>query len=127
MDRKTFLGTIVALPVGIFLVHCSSSSGGSSDSNAPGAAPVRSGTQTVYTSSNTGSPAHVHTFAIDDMSFTSPPSGGVSGDTNNVGGHTHSVAISMAELQQVATGQSVSVTTSNVSSHVHVFTFLKIA
>lgn len=126
MDRKTFLGTLVALPVGLFLVSCgSNSSGGSSNPNTPGAAPTKSGTQNIYTSSNVNS--HIHTFSIDDTSFATPPAAGVSGDTSSNAGHTHSVSVSMAQLQQVATGQSVTVATSNVGNHTHVFTFTKIA
>ncbi len=125
MNRKTFLGTLVVLPIGMFLVNCSSSSS-SSDANAPATLPIKSGTQTVYTSNNSGLPTHAHTFGIDDMSITSPPSAGVSNDTSSVSSHSHSVSISMAELAQMAAGQSVSITTTNVSSHVHVFTFMKI-
>ena len=102
-------------------------SGTSNDPNAPAAPPMKSGTQNVYTSNDTGSPLHSHTFGIDDMSFTTPPSAGIMGDTSNATGHTHSVSITMAQLAQVATGQSVMVTTTNVYNHVHVFTFVKIS
>jgi len=127
MDRKMFLGTLIALPVGLFLVSCSSSNNSGSSGSAPAAPPSKSGTLTTYTSSNDGSPTHSHTFSIDDSSFTTPPSAGISGDTSNSAGHTHSVSISMAGLQQVGMGESVMVTTSNVSAHTHDFTFVKVA
>jgi hypothetical protein len=126
MDRKQFLGTLVALPVGIFLVHCSSSSNTSSgsDSNAPAAPPTQSAGMDVYTSSNND--AHFHTFSLDDSAITAPPADGVSGDTSNNSDHTHSVQISTDQLTQVSMGSSVEVTTSLVSGHTHVFTFVKI-
>ena len=130
MDRKQFLGTLLVLPVGIFLVHCGSSdyssgSGGSSDANAPAAPPTNSGAQDVYSSSTVSS--HFHTFAVDETSFSAPPAAGVSGDTSSAGAHTHTVSISSDQLQQVATGQSVTVTTGSAGGHTHVFTFVKLA
>jgi hypothetical protein len=134
MDRKQFLGTLVALPIGIFLVHCSSDSspaaanaGGDSSQNPnpPGAAPTDSGGQSVYTSSITG--GHDHTFTIDDTSFTAPPDAGVSGDTSTDSSHSHSVSVTSAQLASVETGDSVSVTTGVAGGHTHVFTFVKVA
>ncbi|HEY4158411.1 MAG TPA: hypothetical protein VGM29_09945 [Polyangiaceae bacterium] len=124
MDRKEFLGTLVALPVGLFLVSCSSDKMGS---DSPAAPPTRSGTQTVYTSSDSGTPLHHHTFGIDDASFSAPPSAGLTGDTSNESSHTHSVVVSMAQLGQIATGQTVTVTTDIVQGHAHIFSFVKIA
>jgi hypothetical protein len=123
MNRQTFLGTLVILPIGTFLVHCSSTSSGSS--NASAAPPTKSGTLTTYTSSNVQS--HVHTFMLDDMSVAAPPSAGVSGATSAEQSHSHLVSISSDQLQQIATGQSITVTTSSVSGHTHVFTFVKVS
>jgi hypothetical protein len=121
MTRRTLLGAIVALPAGVFIVHCSSSS--STDSTSPGAPPQRVGTQTIFTSSVTIS--HSHTFTIDDSAIASPPAAGLSGPT--VGGdHSHNVSISMADLQHMAAGQTV-VTATTGQTHSHVFTFLKVA
>lgn len=126
MDRKHFLGTLLVLPVGIFLVHCSSdASSGSSDANAPAAAPTQSGGMDVYTSSTVQ--AHSHTFSFDDGSISAPPADGVSGDSSSAAGHTHTVAISMAQLQQISSGSSVQVTSGDTGGHTHVFTFVKIA
>lgn len=139
MDRKHFLGTLLALPVGIFLVNCSSSddssstpsgSAGSSGStgasaNTPAAAPTQSGGMDIYTSSTNSQ--HSHTFTLDDSAITSPPTAGVSGDSSDVGMHTHTVAISMDQLTQVGMGQSVEVTSGVAGGHTHVFTFVKIA
>jgi hypothetical protein len=126
MDRKRFLGTLLVLPVGIFLVHCSSTASTSSGgANAPAVPPIQSGGMDVYTSSTVQ--AHSHTFSLDDASISAPPTDGVSGDSSDVQGHTHTVAITMAQLQQVSTGSSVQVTTGDAQGHTHVFTFVKIA
>jgi hypothetical protein len=141
MDRKQFLGTLVALPIGIFLVHCSSdsttsssASGGtgggsagssSADPNAPAAAPTQSGGMDVYTSSVTSS--HHHTFTLDDAAIGTPPAAGVSGDSSTDGMHSHTVAITSDQLAMVGMGDSVEVTSGVTGSHSHVFTFVKIA
>jgi len=114
------------LPIGVFLVRCSSSgSSTGAGGDAPAAPPSKNGTQDVYSSSNVQ--AHFHTFSLDDASITAPPAAGVSGDTSSDQDHTHSVSISADQLQQVSTGQSVTVTTSSSQSHTHVFTFVKVS
>jgi hypothetical protein len=137
MDRQKFLETLLILPVGVFLVRCSSSgtsysgtggttgtAGSSGGTRPPAAAPTKSGTQTIYSSSNDQS--HFHTFALDDGALTDPPSAGVSGETSLAQSHTHSVTISSDQLQQVGMGQSVIVITSSNSGHTHAFTFTKV-
>jgi hypothetical protein len=125
MDRKHFLSTLLVLPVGIFLVHCSSSTSSSGSSNPPAAPPTQSGGMDVYTSST--AQAHSHTFSLDDTAISAPPADGFSGDSSVAAGHSHTVAISMAQLQQVSTGSSVEVTSGDAGGHTHVFTFVKIA
>ena len=133
MDRKQFLGTLLVLPVGVFLVHCGSDSSsnntsggtGSSDPNAPAAPPAQSNGMDVYTSSTNS--AHTHTFTLDDSAITTPPAAGVSGDSSTDEAHSHTVAISSDQLAQVATGASVEITSGQASAHTHVFTFVKIA
>ena len=140
MDRKQFLGTLFALPIGIFLVHCSSDasssgsstggatasggSGGGADANPPAAAPTQSSGMDVYTSSTNSS--HHHTFTLDDMDLSSPPAAGVSGDTSTDGMHSHTVDISADQLTSVGMGESVEITSGVAGSHTHVFTFVKI-
>jgi len=116
-------GTLIALPAGLFLVSCSSSD--SSSSGTPAATPQKSGMQIVYTSSNVQS--HTHTFTLQMSDIAMPPSDGVSGPTSNDGGHTHAVSISMAQLQNVGSGDSVKVTTTSVSGHTHEFTFVNVS
>jgi len=114
-------GTLIALPVGLFLVSCSSSDSGGGAS----AGPQKSGTQIIYTSSNVQS--HMHTFGLAMSAIATPPADGVSGSTSNDGGHTHEVSISMAQLQSVGSGESVKITTSSVSGHAHEFTFVNVS
>jgi len=136
MKRRDFVETLLVLPVGVFLVECGSnsysgsngyggSSGGSSGSNAPAAPPAVSGSQAVYASSEVL--AHHHTFGIELGYFTNPPSSGLSGETSEEGQHHHSVSVSMADLQSVETGNSVTVTTGTTAGHSHVFTFTKVS
>ena len=118
-------GTLVALPTGLFLVSCGSSSSDMSSGDDPAAAPQKSGAQIVYTSSMVAS--HSHTFGLDTSAIAMPDAAGVSGATGNEGGHTHEVSISMEQLQKVGSGQSVKVTTTSVSGHTHVFTFVNVS
>ncbi len=79
----------------------------------------------VYTSTTVSQ--HSHTFSLDDTAISAPPTDGVNGDSSTAQGHSHTVAISMAQLKQVATGSSVQVTSGDAGGHTHVFTFVKIA
>jgi hypothetical protein len=132
MIRREFIklsvGSVVAMGGSLFLVSsvssCGSSSGGSS-ADDPAAPPQQSGTQIVYTTSNVD--AHFHTFGIDTSAITAPPTDGVSGDTSSDAGHTHTVAVSMAQLQSVGAGQTVKVATGSTSGHTHTLTLVKLA
>jgi hypothetical protein len=120
---KLTVGSVVALGGSLFFVSCGGGSSGAGDD--PAAPPQQSGTQIIYTTSVAA--AHFHTFGIDTSAFASPPAGGVSGATSDDGGHTHSVAVSMADLQSVGAGQTVKVTTGSASGHTHVLTLVKVA
>jgi hypothetical protein len=134
IGRRAFAETLLVLPVGLFLLRCGSSdassqsdgTGGtpSSGANPPSAAPVANGSQVTYTSSDSG--GHSHTYSIDVSAFTAPPAAGLSGETSNDEGHTHTVAVSAAQLSQIGAGQSIQVTTGSTSGHTHVFTFVKL-
>ena len=128
MIRREFVklttGSLVALGGSLFFVSCGGDSG-TSDADQPAAPPVQSGTQIVYTTSNVG--AHFHTFGIETSAFATPPTDGVSGSTSNDAGHTHTVAVSMSDLQSVGAGQTIKVTTGSASGHTHVLTLVKVA
>ena len=118
----TLAGTLVALPAGLFLVSCSENETPNGDN--PAAAPVKNGTQIVYTSNTVDE--HSHTFGLDASALAMPPTDGVTGSTSSDSGHTHAVSISSEQLQNVSTGESVKITTQSASGHTHVFTFVKV-
>ena len=127
MIRREFVklttGSLIALGGSVFLVSCGGY--GATSAEDPAAAPQQSGSQILYTTSVDD--AHFHTFGIDASAFASPPADGVAGSTSNDDGHTHPVAVSMADLQSVTAGQTIKVTTGSASSHTHVLTLVKIA
>jgi hypothetical protein len=127
MDRREFVnltvGSVIAVGGSLFLVTCGSS-GGTSVDNSPAAPPTQSGTTITYTTSNVS--AHFHTFGVDVSAFSSPPAAGVSGSTSTDAGHMHTVAISMADLQNVEGGQTVLVTTGSTDGHMHVLTLVQV-
>ena len=102
-------------------------SGGSTGvlQNPPAAPPQASGGQIIYSSSMTS--AHFHTFALDQTALTSPPAGGVSGDTSLVAQHVHTVTVTSDQLSAVGAGQTIQVMSGLSAGHTHVFTFTKIA
>jgi hypothetical protein len=128
MIRREFVkltaGSVVALGGSLFLVSCGGTTGAAS-ADDPAAPPQQSGTQIVYTTSFVQ--AHSHTFGIETSAFASPPTGGVAGSTSDDGAHTHAVAVSMADLQSVAAGQTIKVTTGLAAGHTHVLTLVKLA
>ena len=101
MIRREFVklttGSLIALGGSVFLVSCGGGYGTTS-ARDPAAPPQQNGSQFVYT-----------------------------GSTSNDDGHTHTVAVSMADLQSVTAGQTIKVTTGSASSHTHVLTLVKIA
>jgi hypothetical protein len=128
MNRREFAnltaGGLIALGGSLFLVSCANDNG-SPSGDSPAAPPQQSGAQIIYTTSFVAE--HDHTFGIEVSAFTSPPTDGAMGSTSNDAGHTHAVAISMADLQNVGAGQTVKVTTGAESGHTHVLTLVKLA
>ncbi len=72
--------------------------------------------------------AHNHSVTIDTADVKIPPAAGISETTSSNVGHTHSFAMSQAQLTAVAAGTAVTITT-GVSdfggSHTHDFTISK--
>ncbi len=123
---------MLLLPCGVLLLRCGSADdsknpgvpSGTSGREPPAAAPTVSGSQAIYTSSQDS--AHYHIFAIPLGDLTSSQSNGVSGDTSENDGHTHTVSVSTKDVQDLHAGQTVAVTTSFDAGHEHVFTFVKV-
>jgi len=128
MNRRDFVERLLVLPVGVFLLRCSSSSTttytATGGSDAPGAPPTLSGSEAIYTSSNVD--AHTHTFGIDLEDFVVPPDNGVSGRTSDDAQHTHTVTVPASVLSRVQSGTSTKVTTSSDAGHTHVFTLVRV-
>ena len=125
IDRRRFLRgagkALVILPFGSFLLQACY--GSSSDGDTPAAPPSTSATQVVYTSSTDD--GHSHRYTVPTTAFASPTD--QQGDTTNDDGHVHSLSITAADLQNVQLGETVTVTTSEVEGHTHVFTLVKVA
>ena len=129
LERRQFLritvGSILILPVGRFLVACGAEAEDPQTPSDNAAAPPRAdGSSIVFSSSS--NEAHFHTFVLEMALMATPPAGGVSGDTASVGGHSHSLSVSMEQLASAAAGTAVKVTTSNSTGHTHVVTFIKL-
>ena len=127
MQRREFCrlagGTLLLIPAGLFLVRCGGY-GSSATQNDPANQPSRDGTRLIYTSNVVGD--HPHTFGIDMGAIDMPPTTGVSGLSNVVENHSHSVVVSSAQLSSVSAGQTVEVTTGTADGHAHLFTFLRL-
>jgi len=130
MDRRNFFrrtgAALLVLPFGSSLVQAcygyGGSGGGNTASDTPAAAPSISGSNVVYTSNIDGD--HSHMYSIAASAFTAPTD--LAGQTSVSEGHSHAIAITAAELQNVEVGQSVVVTTGTSEDHTHVFTFVKV-
>ena len=80
----------------------------------------------VFTSTSVNS--HTHTVTIDKIVVTTPPAAGIDETTSSNSGHTHSFAMTQAELTTVNGGTAVTVTTGNSDvggAHTHQFTVSK--
>jgi hypothetical protein len=128
LHRRQFLrsavGTVIALPVGMFLVQGCENESGTPNGDTPAAPPAMMETQVVYTTNVFGD--HSHTFGIETTSFTSPPMAGLTGSTSSAEGHQHSVTVTMADLQNVQTGQTIKITSGLAEGHTHVLTLVKL-
>ncbi|MGE5186135.1 MAG: hypothetical protein ACM31C_28965 [Acidobacteriota bacterium] len=65
--------------------------------------------------------SHTHTLCVPNTDLSSPPAAGATYTTSNNGGHTHTVTLAQAQLQQIEEGGTVTVTSSNVQGHTHAF------
>jgi hypothetical protein len=86
------------------------------------APPTTSGSNAEYTSNIDD--GHAHTFDIALTAFSAPAA--IQGQTSSDEGHSHGVSISAADLQDVETGQTVTVTTATSEGHTHVLTLVKV-
>jgi hypothetical protein len=116
--RRSFLSettvTLLLIPI-VPLFGCSSS-------NSPSGEAC---TGVSSTSTNVGN--HTHTICVLASDLATPPAGGATYTSTNAGdpAHTHTVTLSMQQLQSIASNGSVTVTSSSALSHTHDFMIQK--
>jgi hypothetical protein len=125
MNRRGFFrttgGALLVLPLGSVLVQACTGTN-EPDGSGPAAPPTTSGANAEYTSNIDD--GHAHTFDIALTAFSAPTD--IEGQTSVDDGHDHAVSISSADLQRVASGQTVMVTTATSEGHTHVLTLVKV-
>ena len=90
------------------IAGCASSSGGSAGGSS--SCDGISETSTVTNS-------HTHTLCVLTSDLTSPPAAGVTYMTSTSAGHSHTVALTQLQLQDIESGKSVTVPTSSPAPH----------
>jgi hypothetical protein len=68
---------------------------------------------------------HSHQITLTMAELQSPPSSGLSRDTSSSDGHTHRVELSADDLGLINLRQPVTKETSLANGHTHTFTFLR--
>ncbi|HVJ92454.1 MAG TPA: hypothetical protein VM580_21785 [Labilithrix sp.] len=131
MNRREFLKDaarmIVALPFGVFLIDCADDGGATPDENdptPPDSRPHAEGSNVFFTSSKTSE--HSHSFTVPLDAFSTPPFGGVAGNTTRAQEHSHKLEVPQEAFRRAAGGEIVKVQTSKELDHVHIFSIVKI-
>jgi hypothetical protein len=119
MRGTTLLLLVPAVPA--VLQSCSSDS--SDDDSGPSCA----GTDPLSTV-NAG---HTHSVCVPTSDMTNPPATGATYTSSNDGNHTHTITLTAEQLASIASGQSVTVTSTsdvdptNQVAHTHNWTITK--
>jgi len=127
-NRRRFLRTtgkaVLLLPLGSFILQACYGYGSGSTNDTPAEPPTTSGSGStvLYTSSVDDGHSHMYTIALAAFGAGME----LDGETTVSDDHAHSVAISVADLQNAAAGQTVMVTTGTTEDHTHVFTLVKV-
>ncbi len=141
MERRRFLGNFVLFAVVPVAASC-----GSDDGEDDGGTMGTAGTGGTAGSSGNGDgngdgdgdgdgcdgigentsvdAGHSHFVCVPAADLESPPAAGATYETTNVGGHTHTIDLTMQQLASLAEGESVSVETSLVNGHTHAVTLV---
>jgi hypothetical protein len=64
---------------------------------------------------------HSHAICISAAAIEAPPAEGATFATTRVSGHTHDLPLAQTQLQGLAAGQPITMTTSNAENHTHTF------
>lgn len=120
MNRRQFFircgELILVLPVAGFLSRC-----GSKSTPAAGL--------TVTSGPPSSGTVHYHTFTIPAEILQNPPGDGYTGNDSVVNGHQHLVVLTLAQINLINSGGTVTVTSGNYTTggagHTHNYTFKK--
>jgi len=121
----TLLMLVPVIPAVLQACSSSSSDSSSAPSDAPGNACA--GTDPLSTV-NAG---HTHSLCVPTSDMTSPPAAGATYTSSNDGNHTHKITLTAEQLASIASGQSVTVTSTsdvdpiNQVAHSHSWTITK--
>jgi hypothetical protein len=125
MNRRGFFhatgGALLALPLAGLLVQACYGND-APDGDNPAAPPVQSGSNVEYTTNVDD--GHSHRFDVATAALAAPVD--VQGATTVDDGHSHDVAITAGDLQQVASGTTITITTAVSEGHSHVLTLVKL-
>ncbi len=75
-----------------------------------------------FTRVSSSNSGHTHTVSILFADVNDPPAGGKTRTTSSNSGHTHALTLTQAHFQALADGQTLTRTTSSDASHTHTFT-----
>jgi hypothetical protein len=117
-DRGIRAGTVGAAALALLAFGAAACSSSSS--------PAPPGTSKFFTSTTVN--AHTHTIILAQDDLDNPPAQGLSRMTTSATGHTHSFAMTQAQLMTVAGGTPVTITTGSsdvTGTHTHDFTISK--
>jgi len=117
MKSRSLFGMIAGA---VFLAFVMAGATGCDSSTTP------SGDSHVFTSTSVN--AHSHSVTIDKADVQTPPMAGISESTSSSAGHTHSFAMTEAQLTTVNGGGSVTITTGSSDTggaHTHDITITK--
>jgi len=131
LSRRNFFSNLgrlaVLVPAGWVVVGaaCGSSPAGECG-EANSVMPTGAGVIVVSTCSG-ASGGHTHDFTLTNNDLATPPAAGVDGLTSPYDDdqHTHTVALTQAELQAIQNGATVTKATGTTASHSHTFNFRK--
>ena len=77
------------------------------------------------TFTSTSNSGHTHTVAITRAQVENPPAAGITLTTSSSGGHNHTFSMSQAQLQSVNSGSQVTINDSVSDGHNHQYTIQK--
>ena len=116
MERRSFIvkaGALFSLPLIITEIGCDSyGDGGSTSPNG------NDGNTFSITSSI--SDGHNHSVSVSRSNVNTPPTGSVTLTTSSAG-HVHTITLTTSDYESLMKGDTIIITSTNVSGHMHTF------